>query len=275
MGSRSWRQLLWDSARAWTEDRAFRMAAALSFYSILSVAPLLLIATALAGLVFGDEAVQGDLEDRLDGLVGKKPAAALVEILGRISRNGNTNVFTVVGFVGLLLGASWVFSELQDALDTIWKAPRQQSLSLLGQVRNRLLSFALVFVTGLVLLTVLAASVAVIALSSSLGPAAFPTALAHGVNFVVAFLLVALLFALLYRYLPIVPVRWRDVWGAAAGTALLYLAGEYAISFYLGYCFLTSAFGAAGAVLVLLMWVYYSALIFLFGAEFSYTLASR
>src|SRR5262249_33980665 len=159
---------------------------------------------------------------------------------------------------GLLLGASWVFSELQDALDTIWKAPRQQSLSLLALARHQLLSFALVFVTGLVLLAVLAAGVAVVALSKSLGEAGFPAALAHGLHFLFAFLLVALLFALLYKFLPTATVRWRHVWGAAAGAALLYLAGNYAVSFYLGYCFLTSAFGPAGAVLVFLIWVYYS-----------------
>jgi membrane protein len=251
------------------------MAAALSFYSIVSLAPLLLIATAMAGLVFGEEAVRGGLQERLEGLVGPKPAAALEEVLARVYSSGNNNVFAVLGFVGLLLGASWVFSELQDAMDTIWKAPRRVSLSLLGQVRNRLLSFALVFVTGLVLLAELTTGVVVMTLTRWLGPTYFPVALAHGVNLLCAFVLVALLFAVLYKVLPSAAVRWRDVWGAAAATALLYLAGNYAIGFYLGFCCLTSAFGAAGAVFVLLIWVYYSALIFLFGAEFSFILASR
>jgi membrane protein len=275
MGRPSWRRLVGETIRACREDRVFRMAAALAYYSIVSLAPLVLSATGIAGLVFGEEAVRGELQDRLKGVVGSKPAAAIEELLGGIYSAGGNSLFTVLGFAGLLLGASWVFSELQDSLDTIWKVPPHQGMGFLAQVRNRLFSFALVFVTGVLLTAVLAAGVAAVAFTNLLGPSYELAMLSHGVNFLFSYLLIGLFFALLYKLLPSARVRWRDVWVGAASSALFYLVGNYALSFYLAYSFLRSAFGAAGAVFIILIWVYYSSLAFLFGAEFTYALGSR
>jgi membrane protein len=252
------------------------MAAALAYQGVFSLGPLLLIAIGIAGLVYGERAARGELLDRLEWLVGTKPAAALEEILGNIYTSGSHGLFAGFGFVFLLVGASWVFLELRETLNTIWKVPRGGAgRSRLAPFRGHLVAVVLILGAGLLLLGVLAAHVTVVTLTHWLAPSLTVSVLFHALHLLVSVLLIGLLFAMLYRFLPDTGARWRDVWGGAFAASLLYSLGNYALGLYLGLGFLTWYFGAASFVVVVLMWVYYSSVIFLLGAEFAYLAGTR
>jgi len=268
-------QMIRQTAQAWQQDKASRMAASLAYYSLFSLAPLLLIGTGIAGMVFGEETARKAVIDRLAASMGDMPAAALGEILQSAQESGGNTLFTALGFALLLFGASGVFLELQDTLNTIWKVPPRPGLGLLAEVRRRLLSFAIVLGGGLLLLALLAVSFLLVALANFLGPDFTESWFAKGLNLLLPLLMVTLLFAALYKLLPDAPVRWRDVWLGALLVALLYELGKYGLSLYLTYIFLHSAFGAAGSPLVILSWIYYSSLIFLFGAELTRVQAAQ
>jgi membrane protein len=261
--------VLKEAAVAWNDDRAPRLGAALAYYSVFSLAPLLLIAIGLAGLVFGEQAARGEILGQIRNTVGDTAAAAIEEIIKNAGRAGASA--TAVGLVVLLFGASGVFIEMQAALNTIWKVKPRPGLRLGDVVRARLLSFALVLATGLLLLVSLVVSAALVVVGEFMRPAAERVPggpwLWLAVNTALAFALVTLLFALIYKILPDAEIGWRDVWLGAALAAALFTAGKYAIGLYLSHSGLTSAFGAAGSVIVVLTWVYYSAQILLFGAE--------
>jgi membrane protein len=266
-------QLLRESVGAWQKDRSFRMAAAIAYYSVFSISPLLLIVLSVARMVFGEQAARGELRQQLEILVGAEPAAAIEEIL-RNTRLADQHGL-LVGALFLLVCASWVFLELRDALNTIWNVAQPQRMSLLAEFRSYLLSISLVLCTGLLLMVLLALGVAAVALAGVLEPS-FPWfPFLHGVTVIGSFLLVALLFALIYRFLPDARVRWREAWIGAFVTAGLHSLGHYAICLYLGHSTFTSAFGALSAVVVFLLWVYYSAALFLLGAKFTYVFALR
>jgi membrane protein len=262
--------LLRATVRAWQKDQAERMAAALAYYAIFSMAPFLLIALGITELVLGEQAARGELPHRLEVFVGPRPARAIEDILGNIHASGGNDLFTGIGFAVFLFGAVWVFVALQDALNIIWKVPRRAGVSGIVRKRGRLLLFALVLGTGLLLLTMLAASVTVATLTRSLETSVFSAGLLHGLNIGISFVLVAFVFALLYKFLPDARVQWRHVWVGALGSSFLHSLGNYAIGLYLGHGFLTSIFGAASSVIVILLWVYYSSLSFLLGAEYVY-----
>ena len=270
---------LWPLARqaglSWVDDYAASMGAALAYYTLFSIAPLLLIVISIAGLVFGEEAARGQIFEQLRDLMGEQGAAAVEGLLKNVSKPSQGLIGAVVGVVVLLVGAMSVFGELQNSLDRIWRAPARREISGLGSlVRSRLLSFGMILAAGFLLIVTLVVSAAVVALGKWWSPWLRGWAvLAEGVNFVVSFALVTVTFALIYKIMPRVRVQWRDVWVGAAVTALLFAIGKFLIGLYIGTSSFASAFGAAGSLAVLLIWMYYSAQIFLLGAEFTWVYA--
>jgi len=263
------------AANAWIDDHAQSMGAALSYYTVFSLAPLLLIAISVAGLVFGQDAAQGAVVDQLQGLIGDKGAQAVQDLLKNVSRPTEGIIATITGVVVLVIGATSVFAELQDDLNRIWQAPaREKVAGWWAWLRTRLLSMGLILAIAFLMLVSLAASAAFDAFaawSSSLVGA--EETLAHAVNFVVGWALTTVMFGLIYRFMPQARVQWRDVAIGAAVTATLFALGKFAIGLYIGKSAFASGFGAAGSFAVLLAWVYFSAQIFLFGAEFTWAYA--
>ena len=263
------------AANAWIDDHAQSMGAALSYYTVFSIAPLLLIAISVAGLVFGQDAARGAVVDQLRGLIGQNGAQAIQDLLKNVSRPSSGIVATVTGVVVLVIGATSVFAELQDDLNRIWQVPtRKKVSSWWAFLRTRLLSIGMIFAMGFMLLVSLAASAAFDAFAAwSTSALAGWQGFAHGVNFVVSFVLTTALFAMIYRFMPQATIEWRDVGIGALVTAFLFTIGKTLIGLYIGKSALASGFGAAGSLAVLLAWVYYSAQIFLFGAEFTWAYA--
>jgi|GEM_PF-156634 len=271
MNAKQAMNLVKESGAAWVDDRAPSMGAALSYYTVFSIAPLLLIVIAVAGLVFGTDAAQGAIVEQLEGLLGERAAQTIQDVLRSVSEPKDGAIATIIGVAVLLLGATTVFAELQDDLDRVWKAPaRAKPTGMWGWVRSRILSFGLILAFGFLLLVSLVASASIAALGKWWGPMFGGwEALAHAVNFIVSFALVTVMFALIYRFMPHVKLQWRDVWIGSVVTALLFSAGKLLIGLYIGKSSVASGFGAAGSLAILLLWVYYSAQVFLLGAEFT------
>ena len=267
--------VLGKAVNAWIDDHAQSMGAALSYYTVFSVAPLLLIAISVAGLVFGQDAAQGAVVDQLQGLIGQPGAEAIQGLLKNVSKPSEGVIATITGVVVLLIGATSVFAELQDDLNRIWQVPTKQKTSTWwAWLRARILSIGMILAMGFLLLVSLAASAAFDAFAAwSTSAIGGWEALAHGVNFVVSFVLTTALFAMIYRFMPQATIEWRDVGIGALVTAALFSIGKTLIGLYIGKSALASGFGAAGSLAVLLAWVYYSAQIFLFGAEFTWAYA--
>jgi membrane protein len=268
-------ELVKKSGAAWIEDFAPSMGAALAYYTLFSLAPLLLLVISVAGLAFGADAARGHVVAQLGGLIGSDGATAIQGLLKSASHPARSVVASVISVVTVIVGAISIFAELQSDLDRIWRAPAAKRPSgIWGLLRARLLSFGLILSIGFLLLVSLVVSAALSALGTWWGPmfAGWAVTL-QIVNQVVSFLFITVLFALMYRILPSVTVGWQDVWQGAAATALLFTLGKFAIGLYLGKAGVTSGFGAAGSVVVLLVWVFYSAQIFLLGAEFTWLYA--
>jgi membrane protein len=260
---------------AWIEDYAPSMGAALSYYTLFSIAPLLLIVIGLAGLVFGPEAARGEIFGQLRGLMGDQGAAAVEHLLQSADKPQGGTIATVTGIVMLLLGATTVFGELQNALDRIWRAPaRKKASGWWNLLRSRVLSFGMILGISFLLMVSLVMSALVSALGKLWGPAfkGWET-VAHLLDLFITFGMVTVMFALIYKIIPRVRIQWRDVWIGAAVTAGLFAVGKFLIGLYLGKSSVASAFGAAGSLVVMMVWVYYSAQIFLLGAEFTWVYA--
>ena len=273
--SNKWWTLVKDTATAWIDDYAPSMGAALSYYTIFSMAPMLLIVISVAGMVFGAEAARGEIFGQLRGLMGADAAKTVEDMLTSVSQPREGIAATVVGVVLLLVGATTVFGELQDALDRIWRAPaRDRSGGLLGLVRARVLSFGMILGIAFLLIVSLVFGAATAALGKWWS-GAFGNweVLAHSVNIVVGFAVTTVGFAMIYKLMPRVRVQWHDVWLGAAVTALLFTIGRFLIGLYIGKSGIASGFGAAASIIVIFVWVYYSAQIFLLGAEFTWIYA--
>ena len=268
-------RVFWTTIRktlsAWSDDYAPSMGAAIAYYTVFSLAPLLLLVIAVAGLIFGREAVQGEIVNQVIGLVGKEGAIAIEGLLKSAAEPAKSAIATAVSIVLLIFGATTVFAEIQNALDRIWHVPAaRKPHGLIGLLRTRMLSFGLVLGLGFLLLVSLVISAAVAAVGSWWGNyfAGWETVL-QLVNLAVSLALSTLLFGMIYKLMPRTPIAWRDVWVGAAVTGVLFEVGKFGIGLYLGKSGVTAAFGAAGSLAVLLIWVYYSAQIFLLGAEFT------
>ena len=252
------------------EDKAQRLGAALAYYTIFSLAPLLLIAISIAGMVFGREAAQGQIFGQLHGVLGPQAAQAVQEMVKGAAKPKSGTMATVIGIVTLLFGAAGVFGQLKEALNTIWNVEPARAGGFMKMLKDRFLSFAMVLGTGFLLLVSLVIDAGVAAAGHFVG-SRLPggEALWQVVQLIVSLGIVALLFALIFRFLPDVHPAWRDVWFGAIFTAVLFVAGKFALGLYLGKSAVGSSYGAAGSLVVLLLWVYYSAQILFFGAEFT------
>jgi membrane protein len=260
----------------WNEDKAPRLGAALSFYTVFSLAPLLIIVIAIAGLAFGQQAAQSKIDEQIRGLVGAQ-GADLVQAMIENARKPQEGILaTVIGFATLLLGGLGAFGQLQEALNTIWEVTPKPGRGLRGIIQDRLISSGLVLGIGFLLLVSLVISAGLSALGNfvtdTLGEL---TLVAQALNMLISFLVITFLFALIFKFLPDVKIAWRDVWTGAALTSILFNLGKAAIGFYLGSSSVASAYGAAGSLIILLLWVYYSAQILLFGAEFTQVYANQ
>jgi len=253
------------------------MGAALSYYTLFSLAPVLLLAIAVAGLLFGADAARGQIVAQLGGLVGPEGATAIEGLLKSATKPEQSALASAVGFLTLIIGATSVFAELQSDLDRIWRAPAAAKPSgIWGIVRTRLLSFGVVLSIGFLLLVSLVVSAALAAFGKWYGswlPGWVITL--QILNQVISLGFVSVLFATMYRMLPSVRVEWRDVWYGALATGVLFTIGKYLIGLYLGKAGVASGFGAAGSLVALLVWVFYSAQIFLLGAEFTWLFAQH
>jgi membrane protein len=253
------------------------MGAAISYYTVFSIAPLLLIVIAVAGLVLGREAASGQIFAQLQGLLGKDGAAAIQGMVESASLSDKSFLATAIGVVTLIIGATTVFSELQSALDRIWESPAaEKKEGIWNLLRSRLLSFGMILAIGFLLLVSLVVSAALSALGSWWAPMFGGwEILLQLVNFIVSLVVVTALFAMVYKFLPRAKIGWHDVWIGATATALLFTLGKSLIGLYIGKSSVASGFGAAGSLVVVLVWVYYSAQIFLLGAEFTWVYTFR
>jgi len=260
----------------WMDDYAASMGAALAFYAIFSMAPLLVISIAVAAPVFGHEAAQTEIMEQLRGLVGAEGAQAAQSMLASAQRPGSGAIATVLSIIMLLIGATTVFGEVESDLNRVWKTPVRKRTGLWWLVRSRVLSLGLVVSTGFLLLVSLIVGSALAAFGTYWSPwFGGVELLLQGADFVLSIAVFTVLFGLMYKVLPRKSIAWRDVWVGASLTALLFSLGKFLIGLYIGRSAVSSAYGAAGAVLVLLIWAYYSAQIFLLGAEFTRVYAER
>jgi membrane protein len=269
--------LLRDTGNHWLDAKAPRLGAALAFYAVISLAPLLLLVMNLAALVFGQEAAAGQLAGEIGDTVGPEVAKALQDMLREANKPVTGTSHAIVGLLVLLFGASGVFAELQDAMNTIWQVAPKPNRGIMGILRDRFLSFTMLMGVCFLLLASLIVTAVLAALSRMWTPAGLPGGawLWQGINFAVSFAVITMLFALILKVLPDAKVRWEDVWIGAASTALLFTLGKFALGFYLTHGSVTSGYGAAGSLVIVLLWVYYASQILLFGATFTRIYAER
>lgn len=268
MSLRSTWDIIVEAADDWSDDRASRMAAALALYTLLSMAPLFLICIAIAGAVFGREAASGVMTEELRNLVGKAGADVAQSTLENAQKPGAGVGATIIGIAILIYGASYVFLELQDALNTTWGVKPKEGRGIWGFLRDRFLSFGMVIVAGFLMLVSLIVTTVLQAFGGYLaGFVPGMEILMHIANFVLSFVVITLLFALIYKYLPDVKIAWEDVWFGAIVTTALFTGGKYLIGYYLGRGTVTTPFGAAGSLVAFIVWTYYSGLILYYGAE--------
>lgn len=268
--------LLKQSGSRWVEDQAPTLGAALAYYTAFSLAPLMIILIAVAGLVFGREAAQARVFQQTHGLLGDQGGKA-VEMMVRSSNKPAQGIAAAaIGVISLLFGASSVFGQLQISLNMIWQVTPKPGRGFWGMIKDRILSFGMILSLGFLLLVSLILSAALAAMGKWMGNAV-PTiqVIAQAGDFLVSFAVITLLFALIFKYLPDVRIAWRDVWPGAGITALLFTVGKYGLGLYLGKSGIASSYGAAGSLLALLIWVFYSAQILFFGAEFTWVYANR
>jgi membrane protein len=268
--------MLKEAAADWSQDNAPRLGAALSYYTIFSLAPLLLISIGVAGLFFGQEAAQGRIVHQIDGLLGTDGAKTVEEMLENARKPATGTLATMAGFVTLIFGATGAFTELRSSLNTVWEVETPPTRGIFGMVKARFLSFTLVLGVGFLLLVSLVVSAALAAAGSLLdGRLPGGDAVLQALNFVVSLAAVTLLFAMIYKLLPDTHVEWHDVWFGAGVTAALFTLGKTLIGLYLGRSSVGSAYGAAGSLVIILVWVYYAAQILFFGAELTQVYARR
>lgn len=268
--------LLRDTVEGFVDDDGLSRGASIAYYTLFSIAPVLLVVMAIAGLAFGREAAEGAIVAQLSTLMGRQTAEALQAMIESAAKPGEGVFATIVGFFVLIVATTGVFGEVQAGLNSIWKAGPSKTSTLSRILRARFTSISLVVTAGFLLTVSLATSAALASVSTYL-KLVFPAAISvlSVVDVVLSGLMIAGLFAAMFKVLPDTPITWRDVALGAVATTLLFEGGKYAIAFYVGQSNVASSYGAAGALIVLLVWIYYSAQIFLLGAEFSHAFAKR
>jgi membrane protein len=268
--------LLGETIFEWYEDRAPRLGAALAFYTVFALAPGLIVIIAVAALLLGQDAAQGQILNEVQDLIGFAGAQAIQAAIESARSAGGSLVATGLGVLTLLFGLWGVFGELQDALNTIWGVTTRPWRGVIGVIKERFWSFTMVVGVGFLLLVSLAASAWLAAVGkffAQLSP--LPVAVMETANALLSFVIIALMFAVIYKLLPDVRITWQDVWVGAAVTALLFTIGKSLIGLYLGRSTVASVYGAAGSLIVILLWIYYSAQVVFFGAEFTKVYSRR
>jgi membrane protein len=263
--------LIRETFQDWSEDKAPRLAAALAYYTIFSLAPLLVLVIAIAGFVLGNnDSIRQELLGQVQAMMGAEGAEAVNTLIQNTSQPGQGILATIIGIFTLILGATGVFGQLQDALNTIWEVEPKKGGGIMGMVKTRFLSFTMVLGISFLLLVSLVVSAGLSLVnnyfSALLGPLGF---LAQVINIVISLGVITLVFAMIFKILPDATVEWKDVWIGALVTAILFTIGKQLLGIYLGSSAPASAFGAAGSLVILLLWVYYSAQILFLGAEFT------
>jgi membrane protein len=267
------KQAAWD----WFDDQAPTLGAAVAYYTVFSLAPLFIIAVAIAGLVFGREAAQGQIFEQLRAMIGETSAAAMEDVVESANSQPRTGVFaTIVGFVALIVGASGVFAQMQASLNAIWRVEPKPGRGIWGLIQDRVLSFGFILIVGFLLLISLILTTIIAFIGEWFG--GFVPGVETFIqilNAILSLAVITLLFAMIFKFLPDVKIAWRDVWIGALITAGLFTAGKEVLGLYLGKSGIASSYGAAGSLIVLLLWVYYSAQIVFFGAEFTKAYANK
>jgi len=254
----------------WSKDNAPRMGAALAYYTIFSLAPLLIIAVAIAGLAFGMEAARGEIAREIQGLVGRDGARAIQDMIQSAREPAHGVIGSMIGIAVLFLGASGVFCEIEDALNSIWRVNPNGETGIRNLIKARFLSFGMVLGIGFLLLVSLLLSALLAAATKYIGGMLpIPAVVFESLDFLLSLFFITVLFAMIFKLLPHTKIAWSDVWIGAALTSLLFTAGKFVIGFYIGTSVPASAYGAAGSLVVVVAWIYYSALILYFGAEFT------
>ena len=258
--------LIKQTLTAWQTDKASRLAAALAYYAIFSLAPLLMIVIAIIALVFGERAARNEIAGQLQALVGPDAAGMIQTMIANLNNRTSGILATIIGTLTIVLGASGLFGQLQSALDTIWHVPPPEKGNFVKVLKEWLMHFAMVLGVGALLLLSLLSGIAATAITNYFNVGN----ILHIVNISTSLFLTTLLFAIIYKALPTVKIAWWDVWIGATVTAILFTLGKLLIDVYMANSSIGSAYGAAGSLVVLLVWVYYSAQIFLLGAEFTH-----
>jgi len=253
-------ELFKETWKEFSDDKAQRLGASLAYYTLFSIAPLLLICIAIAGLVFGKSQAQAQIIGQIKNLMGDAGGGAITDMLKNAAKPKTGTLAIIIGGITLLLGAAGVFGNLKDALNTIWNVPEKKSGGIMAMLKQRFLSFAMVLGVGFLLLVSLVIDAALSAISGGLW---------QPIQLAVSFVVVTLLFAMIFRFLPDIHPAWRDVWFGAGFTSFLFVIGKFALGLYLGKSAVGSAYGAAGSLVVLLVWLYWSSNILFFGAEFT------
>lgn len=270
MKIKSTKEILLDTYSSWSNDSAPKLAAALAYYTVFSIAPLLMLIIGLVSLIVGEEVARGEVLGQLSSMVSSSVALTIDKTLQNLKNQGKGVLATVIGSVTLLVGATGAFAEMQDSLNIIWKVIPKTTSGLWNYFRVRILSLGMVLAIGFLLVVSLMLSALLSAGTKYLsGALALLASFWEVFNFAFSFLLITALFSAIFKILPDIKIKWSDVWRGAALTALLFTIGKTLMGRYLGNNAIISAFGAAGSLLILLIWVYYSAQIFLFGAEFT------
>lgn len=262
-------QLFKDTAREFNEDKVPRLGAALAYYTIFSIGPLLLIAVAMAGIFLGQEAAQGQVSDQLGKFFGPHMAKSLEEVIEAAAKPKSGRLATIVGVLTLMLGASGLLGQLKDALNTIWNVEQKKTSGIIGFTKERFLSMAMVLGIGFLLLVTLFFDAMISAMGPLLERLIGGEAIVHILSLALSFAISTVLFAAIFRILPDLKIAWHDVWFGAVFTSLLFVLGKWGLGVYLGKAAVGSAYGAAGSLVILLVWVYWSAQILFFGAEFT------
>jgi membrane protein len=265
-----WKKVFSETISAWDEHDAFTQSAALAFYTLFSLAPVLFVVVSLSGAVFGAEKVRGEIVGQFQELMGRETGIAVEGLLEKAQKSVHGGVAGILGIAALLFGTTAVFMQLQTALNVVWEVKPRRGQVLKTLLKKRLLSFAVVLAVGFLLLVSLALSAALSAFSAyARSQLSAPPSLLEAVNGVFSFVVFAALFAMIYRILPDVDIPWRDVLLGAVVTSALFSAGKWLIGLYIGHTPLASSYGTAGSIIVIVLWVYFTALIALLGAEFS------
>ncbi len=267
-------RLFKDAYAGWSKHEVSRLAASLAYYAILSLAPLVVIVVGIAGLVFGSDAARQGLLTQVEGLAGSEGAQMIGTMISHASTLTTNVVTSLIGVLTLLFGASGVFVELHESLNKVWEVGNKPGQGFWAMLRERFLSFGMVLVIGFLLLVSLLLSAGLSAMGKLFGHG-LPALILQGINFLMSVLVITLLFASIYRFLPSKRLPWSDLWIGSFGTSILFVIGKFLVGFYLGRASVGSAYGAAGSLIVLLVWIYYAAQLFFFGAEFTQSYARK